>query len=244
MKPTQKSTDRRPVLAFGAHPDDIEFGCGGVIAKETTLGGKVHFVVCSRGESASNGTPKKRIAEAEESAAILGATIELVELDGDGLLEIRAEHAVKLAEIIRAFRPGIVLAPTPCENQHPDHWKLSRVVHDAARVARYAGMKKLKAHPAHAIDQLLYYAITPQAEPKDFTPLLVDVSDEKVLAMWKSSMEAHASQSLTRDYVGLQLNRARLHGASAGVEYAIALFSPDPLVFDSVAGLGRGARQF
>jgi LmbE family N-acetylglucosaminyl deacetylase len=244
MKPTQKSTDLRPLLVFGAHPDDIEFGCGGVIAKETAAGRKVHFVVCSRGEAASHGTPEQRVAEAEKSARILGATIQLIELGGDALLEIRAEYTVKLAEIVRTHRPGIVLAPTPCQNQHPDHWKLGLIVRDASRLARYGGMERLKAQPAHAIDQLLYYAITPQAEPPELTPLLIDVSDEDILSAWKASMEAHASQARTRDYVNLQLNRARLHGALAGVEHAIALFSPDPILLGSLAQFGRGARQF
>jgi LmbE family N-acetylglucosaminyl deacetylase len=111
MKPTQNSSDLRPLLAFGAHPDDIEFGCGGVIAKETRVGRKVHFVVCSRGEAASHGTPRQRVAEAKTSARILGATVQFVALGGDGLLEIRAEYAVMLAEMIRKHRPGIVLAP-------------------------------------------------------------------------------------------------------------------------------------
>jgi hypothetical protein len=57
-------------------------------------------------------------------------------------------------------------------------------------------------------------------------------------------MSAHASQSATRDYRQLQLTRAKLHGLSAGVEYAIPLFSGDPLVLDSLARLGRGARSF
>jgi LmbE family N-acetylglucosaminyl deacetylase len=244
MKPLPKSRDSKSLLAFGAHPDDIEFGCGGVIAKEARAGRKVHFVICSRGEAASNGTTRERSAEAKKSARILGATVQFVELDGDAQLEIRAQHAATLAAIIRAHRPGIVLAPTPCENQHPDHSKLSQMVMDAGRLSRYGGFKKLEARPAHAIDQLLYYAITPQAEPKDCTPLLIDVSDENILALWTDSMKAHQSQSLTRDYVNLQLNRARLHGASAGVEHAIALFSPDPIVFDSLVHLGRGARQF
>jgi len=57
-------------------------------------------------------------------------------------------------------------------------------------------------------------------------------------------MKAHASQMLTRNYVDFQLTRARLFGARAGVEYAIALFPNEPLVFDSLANAGRGARQF
>src|SRR4051812_33116426 len=98
MKRMPKSqTELSPLLVFGAHPDDIEFGCGGVIAKETQLGRAAHFVVCSRGESGSHGTPKQRVAEAKQSATLLGATVEFIELDGDAQLEIRAAHSIKLA---------------------------------------------------------------------------------------------------------------------------------------------------
>jgi LmbE family N-acetylglucosaminyl deacetylase len=232
------------MLAFGAHPDDIEFACGGVVAKETRAGRAAHFVVCSRGEAASHGTPEQRAIEAENSARILGATLQFIELGGDARLEIRAQHAIALAQIIRAIRPGIVLAPTLIENQHPDHPKLGRIVRDAARLARYGGVEELRAHAPHAIDLLLFYAITAEAEPKDATPLLIDVSEAEVLAAWTAAMAAHASQSATRDYRQLQLTRAKLHGLSAGVEYAIPLFSGDPLVLDSLARLGRGARSF
>src|SRR5579871_6254238 len=112
MKPTPATpVELGPLLAFGAHPDDIEFGCGGIIARETRLGRRVHFVVCSRGEAGTNGTPAERTAEAEKAAAILGATLEFIELDGDAHLEVRARHAITLAGIIRRMRPQIVVAP-------------------------------------------------------------------------------------------------------------------------------------
>ena len=57
MKPTLNSPELAPLLAFRAHPDDIESGCGGGIASETHAGRKVHFVVCWRGEAGSHGTP-------------------------------------------------------------------------------------------------------------------------------------------------------------------------------------------
>src|SRR5215510_4271373 len=108
MKPGPKSrTDLAPLIAFGAHPDDIEFGRGGVIAGETRAGRKVHFVVCSRGEAGTHGTPKQRAVEAKKAAGLLGATIEFLELDGDAHLEIRAAHAIKLAAVLRHVRPGI-----------------------------------------------------------------------------------------------------------------------------------------
>jgi LmbE family N-acetylglucosaminyl deacetylase len=95
MKPTPSSLpDPPPVLAFGAHPDDIEFGGGGGIAQETRAGRAAHFVVCSRGEAATHGQPEQRVVEARPAAALLGATIEFVQLDGDlarfgGVRELR-----------------------------------------------------------------------------------------------------------------------------------------------------------
>lgn len=73
MKPTQTSSKVLPLLAFGAHPDDVEFGCGGVVLNETRAGREAHLVVCSRGESGSHGTPKRRIGEARKAGKLLGA---------------------------------------------------------------------------------------------------------------------------------------------------------------------------
>jgi len=239
-----RSSALQPLLAFGAHPDDIEFGCGGVVAKETRAGRGAHFVICSRGEAASHGTPDRRVAEAKKSAALLGATIEFVELGGDAHLEVRVAHAIKLAGILRRVRPGIVLAPDLVENQHPDHARLGQLVRDAARLARYGGLKELRHRPAHAIDQLFFYAVTPESEPPGITPVLIDVSASEIMAAWTAAMEAHISQTSARSYVELQLTRARLRGLRAGIGHAIALFPNDPLVLDSLAAVSRGARRF
>jgi N-acetylglucosamine malate deacetylase 1 len=244
MKPTRSSPNLPPVLAFGAHPDDIEFGFGGVVAAETRTKRPVHFVVCSSGESGTNGTPKQRIAEAKKSAGVLGATIEFVKLAADAHLEVCVSHSIRLAEILRRIRPDVVVAPTPVENQHPDHACLGKLVRDAARLARFGGLEELRGQPPHAIKQLFFYAITPEAEPADITSVLIDVSTPEIVAAWTEAMQAHASQMRTRNYIDFQLTRARLYGARAGVEYAIALFPNEPLVFDSLANLGRGARQF
>ena len=162
MKPT---TDNGLLLAFGAHPDDIEFGCGSVIAREAQAGRKVQLVVCSRGESATSGTPRQRTAEAKKSAALLGASLEFLALGGDAHFEVRVAHVMKLAALIRRVRPSVVLAPTPVENQHPDHAALGKMVRDAARLARYGGVKELRRRPAHTIGSLLFYAITVEGEP-------------------------------------------------------------------------------
>jgi N-acetylglucosamine malate deacetylase 1 len=245
MKPTPNSpSDLAPLVAFAAHPDDIEFGCGGVIAKETRSGRSAHFVICSRGEAGTHGTPEQRTVEAQKAATLLGATVEFIELDGDAHLEIKASHAIKLAGVLRRLRPGIVLAPSLVENQHPDHHRLGALVRDAARLARYGGISELRDTPPHAIEQLFYYAVTPEAEPKDLAPLLIDISVPGIVAVWTAAMEAHASQVNARNYVELQVTRARLLGVRAGVSHAMALFPNDPLVLDSLAQVSRGARRF
>src|SRR5213080_502043 len=195
MKPTPiDPPDTLPLLCFGAHPDDIEFGCGGVIVQETLAGRSAHLVVCSRGEAATHGQPEQRVTEARRAAALLGATIEFVEFDGDSHLEVRAAHAITLAGVLRRVRPGVVLAPSVVENQHPDHWRLGTLVRDAARLARYGGLKELRHAPSHTIKQLFFYAVTAEAEPRDISPVLIDVSAPEILSTWKSAMEAHASQ--------------------------------------------------
>jgi LmbE family N-acetylglucosaminyl deacetylase len=207
MKPTPSSlADPPSVLVFGAHPDDIEFGCGGVIAQETRGGRAAHFVVCSRGEAATHGQPEQRVAEAQRAAALLGATIEFVEFDGDSHLEVRTAHAITLAGVVRRVRP-----------------------------ARFGGVQELSEWPPHAIAQ---------SEPDNISPVLIDISPPEIISAWVAAMEAHASQTSARNYVELQIARARLHGLGAAVEYATALFPADPLLFTSLSGLGRGARGF
>ena len=244
MKPMSNlRPEPAPLVAFGAHPDDIEFGCGGIVALETRAGRQAHVVVCSRGESASHGTPEERVRECQDGARALGALLELLELDGDARLEEKAAHAILLAGVIRRLRPSTVLAPTLVDNQHPDHYRLGRLVRDAARIARFGGVAELRELAPHAIDQLFHYALSPAAEPRDVSPVLVDVSAPEVVAAWTAAMQAHATQVKARSYIEMQLTRARVNGLRAGVGHAIAIYPNDPPVVDSLARLGRSASR-
>jgi LmbE family N-acetylglucosaminyl deacetylase len=236
--------ERTAVLAFGAHPDDIEFGCGGIVALETRAGRPAFFIICSHGEAGTNGTPAERATEARNGATILGASLEFIELDGDAHLEVKTAHVIKLAAAIRRIRPSIVLAPSLVENQHPDHSRLGRIVRDASRLARYGGVAELRDMAPHTISQLFYYAITPEAEPREITPILIDVSQPEVIRSWTDSMNAHKSQASNRNYTDLQHVRATSLGVRAGVTHAIALYPNDPIIFDSLSPVSRGARRF
>ena len=172
------------------------------------------------------------------------ATVEFMELDGDARLEPRVAHATKLAETIRRIRPGTVLAPSMAENQHPDHRCLGKLVRDATRLARFGGLQELSGSPPHTIQQLFFYAVTPEAEPTNITPILIDISAPKFVKAWTAAMKAHKTQVSARNYIELQLLRARLLGARGGVDLAIAPFPNEPLVFGSLAQAGVGARKF
>ena len=88
MKPmSNQKPEAVSLLAIGAHPDDIEFGCGGVVAQEIQAGRTAHLVVCSRGESGTNGNPDERTKEAESAAAVLGASLEFTDLGSDAHFE-------------------------------------------------------------------------------------------------------------------------------------------------------------
>jgi len=244
MKPSPNSSASLEVLAFGAHPDDIEFGCGGIIAGATRAGSKVRFIVCSRGESAMHGTPKQRLAEAKDAARLLGAELEFLPLDGDARMEYRPDNSQILAAAIRKYRPRLVFAPTLSGNQHPDHVILGKLVRDACRLARFGGIRALRKLPPHQVAQLLFFAVTSDGEPADGRPVLIDISDPRDLTAWQGAMAAHASQGLTKPYAQLQIARARVFGLRAGVEFAQPLYPNDPLVFASLGQLSGSARRY
>ena len=238
---TPKSRAR--ILAIGAHPDDIEFGCGGVLLAEAARGNKIHLYVCSRGEASSNGTPADRVEEAGSAAAVLGATLKFLDLGGDAHIAQSVENTIAMARAIRVVRPEILLAPTPLDNQHPDHTAVGRLCIDAMRLARYGGLAELRDLPPHAVGHYFTFAITPAAEPpRSYVAVHVDIS--QYFKRWVQLMECHKTQLRTRDYIELQTARARLLGVQAGVEYAQALFMSDHLLVKTLAELPPSIRLF
>ena len=233
----------RCILAVGAHPDDIEFGCGGVLLAEAAWGSEIAFCVCSRGEAGSNGTPSEREAEARAAAALLGASIEFLELGGDCRLVASPANALVLARVIRALQPEIILAPTRTTRQHPDHIVVGELCDAAARLARYGGLEELRDLATHQITHCFGYAVTPAAElTRDGVALRVDISAH--FERWIQLLECHQTQLRTRRYIELQTARARLLGLEAGVEYAQALFLTDDFLVETLGDLPPSVRLF
>lgn len=228
------------ILAIGAHPDDVEFGCAPVLIQEVRRGHEVRILVTSKGEAGSAGSPEERAEEARAAARIIGAAIQFIDLGGDCNIVPSPATAQAIAKEIRRFRPDVVLAPHVGENQHPDHAVVGKMTRDAARLARYGGLQQLQELPPHPITSLYFYAITTVfSEPPQ---VVIDVSG--VFAEWQAAIQCHASQMRTRSYPDLVTARARTLGAAIGVEYAVGLWLNDPVRIASLSDLPLSARYF
>lgn len=185
------------LLAFAAHPDDVELCAGGTMCLLAKQGYKTGIVDLTRGELGSRGTPALRQEEAAAASAIMG--IEARENLGipDGDIQDTASNRLKIITAIRRYRPHIVFI-NPLIDRHPDHGNAANLVKSALF---YAGLRKIETPDAAGKplapwrpDHVLHYMQSTTFEPD----LIVDVSD-----VWPQRMEAmlsYKSQFFNPDY--------------------------------------------
>jgi len=118
------------ILAIGAHPDDIELGCGGTIAKLISEGKKVVIVDLTQGELGTRGTNFTRAEEAAEASKILGISKRENLKMKDGFLLNSEEYQMQIVKMIRKYQPEIIFA-NAIDDRHPDHAKAAKLVSDA-----------------------------------------------------------------------------------------------------------------
>ncbi len=118
------------ILAIGAHPDDVELGCGATIAKEVSKGKKVGIIDLTRGELGTRGTAQTRDSESAEASGILGVAFRENMDFADGFFVNDKVHQMELIRMIRKYQPEIVLC-NAIEDRHIDHAKGSSLVSDA-----------------------------------------------------------------------------------------------------------------
>lgn len=228
------------ILAVGAHPDDVEFGCAPILIQEVRNGHEARILVTSKGEAASAGTPEERAQEARDAARTIGAAIQFLEMGGDCHIQHNTANSMAIAREIRRFKPDVILAPHLGENQHPDHSAVGKNVRDAARLARFGGLEDLEELPPHPITSLYFYTITQVFV--DPPQLVVDVTATR--EAWQAAIECHKSQMRTRNYLDLVMARARTLGAAVGVDYAAGLWLNDPIRVGSLGDLHLSSRYF
>lgn len=128
------------ILAIAIHPDDIELGCGGTIAKHTALGYKVGILDLSSGELGTRGTPEIRLLEAKTAAEILGVAVREQLQFEDCFFENNKAHQLEIIKIIRKYKPSIVLA-NAVTDRHPDHGRAAKLTADACF---YSGLQMIE----------------------------------------------------------------------------------------------------
>ncbi|MEM6264405.1 MAG: bacillithiol biosynthesis deacetylase BshB1 [Bacteroidota bacterium] len=179
------------ILAFGAHPDDVELCCGATVAKMVGQGKTVVVVDLTRGELGSRGTPELRLQEAQASAEILGlAGRENLRL-ADGFFQQTPHTLLKVIAAIRHYRPEIVLANS-LEDRHPDHARAAKLVRDAAFMS---GLRKIETQRNHQNQEpwrpkRVFFYIQDHALTPDF---VVSVTEEQVDKKLQA-MRAYGSQ--------------------------------------------------
>ena len=115
------------ILAIGAHPDDVELGCGGTLAKEIKNGKIVGILDLTKGELGTRGTDETRRVEADAAKNILGVAIRENLGIADGFFLNDKENQLKIIEVIRKYQPDVILSNAP-HDRHPDHGKGSDLV--------------------------------------------------------------------------------------------------------------------
>jgi bacillithiol biosynthesis deacetylase BshB1 len=216
------------ILAIGAHPDDVELGCGGTLAKEIANGKTVGILDLTRGELGTRGSAEIRDQEAAAAAKILGAVVRENIALADGFFENNKESLLKIIEVIRAYQPDMVLC-NAITDRHIDHGKGSKLASDACFLSGLVkiettreGKSQEKWRPKHVYHYIQWENITPE--------VVVDVSgfiEKKCEAVFAYSSqffdpsskdeETPISSTTFRDSINY---RARDLGRLIGTDYA------------------------
>jgi bacillithiol biosynthesis deacetylase BshB1 len=172
------------ILAFGAHPDDVELGCAGTLAKEISLGRKVGIIDLTEGELGTRGSIEIRYKEAAKASEILDISFRENLKMRDGFFKNDEEHQMEVIKMIRKYRPKIVLC-NAIEDRHIDHGKGAELVSDACFLS---GLKRietvLEGEKQEAWrPQVVYHYIQWKDLKPDFVVDITGFMDKKVEAI-------------------------------------------------------------
>ena len=216
------------ILAFGAHPDDIELGCGATIAKEVSLGKKVGIVDLTRGELGTRGSAELRMIEASNAGKILGVSVRENIGFADGFFTNDKKHQLEIIKMIRKYQPDIVLC-NAIDDRHIDHGKGSKLVSDACFLSglvkietELEGKQQEKWRPKHVYHYIQWKNIAP-----DFVIDVTGFIDKKQAAVLAYSSQFYDPNSkepespiTSKTFIESINYRARDLGRLIGVEYA------------------------
>jgi len=215
------------ILAFAAHPDDVEISCSGTLIKHIEAGHKVGIIDITRGELGTRGTAEIRAKEAAAASAMMGISIrENLELE-DGFFEVSAENKLKVVQQIRKFKPTIVLA-NAIADRHPDHGRGSQLVSDACFLS---GLTKVQTF-FDGVEQeawrprVVYHYIQDRYMKPDFIVDISSVMEKRMNALLSYSSQFYNPNSTepvtaisTTQFLDNLRGRAIDFGRIIGVDY-------------------------
>ncbi|MAO02000.1 MAG: bacillithiol biosynthesis deacetylase BshB1 [Flavobacteriales bacterium] len=167
------------ILAFGAHPDDVELGCGGTIIKEVENGKKVGIIDLTLGELGTRGNVEKRKQESKKANKILGIEIRENMCFKDGFFENTEKNKIELIKKIRCYRPKIVLT-NALSDRHPDHPRSSQLTIDACFLS---GLSKINTNQEVYRPEAIYHYIQFNSITPDFVVDITNQIDKKIEAV-------------------------------------------------------------
>ena len=233
------------ILAFGAHPDDVELGCSGTIAKEVSLGKKVGIIDLTRGELGTRGSVEIRNSESAKASEILGVSVR-ENLDmRDGFFINDEAHQLKIIQMLRKYRPEIVLC-NAITDRHIDHGKGSKLVSDACFLS---GLVKIETELNGEKQQawrpkVVYHYIQWQNIEPDFVVDISEFMDKKmdsVLAYGSQFYDPKSNEPespiSSKNFLESLNYRSRDLGRLAGVEHAEGFTVERYLAVNSLADL-------
>ncbi len=233
------------ILAFGAHPDDVELGCSGTIAKEVSLGKKVGIIDLTRGELGTRGSVEIRNSESAKASEILGVVVR-ENLDmRDGFFVNDEAHQMKVIEMIRKYQPEIVLC-NAVKDRHIDHGKGSKLVSDACFLS---GLRQIKTELNGEAQEawrpkVVYHYIQWQNIEPDFVVDISEFMDEKmdsVLAYGSQFYDPNSKEPVSpitsKNFLDSVKYRAQDLGRLVGVEYAEGFTTERYLAVNSLGDL-------
>ena len=216
------------ILAFGAHPDDVELGCAGTILKEIALGKTVGIVDLTRGELGTRGSADLRDQEAAAAAQILGVSVRENLRFRDGFFVNDEAHQLEVIQMIRKYQPEIVLC-NAIEDRHIDHGKGSQLVSDACFLS---GLMKIATQLDGQTQQvwrpkLVYHYIQWKDIKPDFVVDITGFTDKKVdsiLAYRSQFYDPNSNEPespiTSKNFLESLNYRSRDFGRLVGVEHA------------------------
>jgi bacillithiol biosynthesis deacetylase BshB1 len=216
------------ILAFAAHPDDIELSASGTLMKHIAHGKKVAIVDLTRGELGSRGTIETRKEEAEEASKIMGLTDRVNLGLADGFFEHNEETLLKIVEQIRYFQPEIVFA-NAIDDRHPDHGRGSKLVSDACFLA---GLLKVKSYYKTSKQEphrprLVFHYIQDRYIKPDFVVDITDFYDRKMEAIlayktqfFQEGQDGPKTPISGKEFLEFLTGRMSEYGRAIGTRYA------------------------